>query len=60
MRHGLDDQDGGGSAPERVERRILDDDRRRSGEFLRDFLSRHRVDGAGTTSPATEVEDSAG
>ena len=29
-----------------VEGRILDDDRRRSGEFLRDYLSRHRVEKA--------------
>lgn len=44
MTRRLDDQNQNGAVPEGVEQRILEDDRRRSGEFLREFLASNRVD----------------
>ena len=40
----FDAQNGPDKIPDDVESRLLDDDRRRDGEFLRDYLARHRVD----------------
>ncbi|MFK7918648.1 MAG: hypothetical protein AB8G14_11255 [Ilumatobacter sp.] len=52
MTRQLDNQNRDEASLEGVEHRILEDDQRRSGEFLRDFLSRHRVD-----APDSSVEN---
>lgn len=60
MTNGTENQDND-AGPGGVEGRILEDDRRRSGEFLRDFLSRHRVDTSddGADDSAVKAADAA-
>ena len=36
--------EGTGNEPDPVAMRIAEDERRRTGEFLRDYLARHRIE----------------
>jgi hypothetical protein len=46
----------GADEPDSVALRIAEDERRRSGAFLRDYLARHRIDTAPREDIPTEAD----
>lgn len=50
-----DEIETGADEPDSVARRIAEDERRRSGAFLRDYLARHRIDNV--PAPENNSED---